>query len=348
MTELRIGDIIIDGTGAEQVILSVTDNSNAQTRSASISSAAEFSNVAVIRRRAKLYNQDQSASIFAWPRDYVKTHSPTEITVRKQADFTVGSGGEIIITKETDESFEPVNNDNYQFTVLKQASGSPTITAGELLLPTDTTHSDNPSGNLSLSGSSQKTVVVGNSTDQDAVIRASWTVSISENVSNLRKTKGLREFRAVRFSKNDAHSDNPFFGTAYDNKEISLGVSDVFKVRGIFEAVPGTAQSNGTATPPNAVLNVSSGTFAVGNVIKGQTSGVRAKLMSLDTSGGTSYFYYLQPNTSFTAGETIVDETSNAIATLTSIGTSSPDITERYSLDNGQRDGYYDLSLIHI
>ena len=184
--------------------------------------------------------------------------------------------------------------------------------------------------------------MVGNSTDQDAVIRASWTVSISENVSNLRKTKGLREFRAVRFSKNDAHSDNPFFGTAYDNKEISLGVSDVFKVRGIFEAVPGTAQSNGTATPPNAVLNVSSGTFAVGNVIKGQTSGVRAKLMSLDTSGGTSYFYYLQPNTSFTAGETIVDETSNAIATLTSIGTSSPDITERYSLDNGQRDGYYD------
>ena len=342
LTELRIGDIIIDGTGAEQVILSVTDNSNAQTRSTSISSNAQFSNVAVIRRRAKLYNQDQSASIFAWPRDYVKTHSPTEITVRKQADFTVGSGGEIIITKLGDESFEPVNNDNYQFTVLKQASGSPTITAGELLLPTDTTHSDNPSGNLSISGSTQKTVVVGAAADQGAVIRASWTVSISNNVDNLRKSKGLREFRAVRYSKNDAHSDNPFFGTAYDHKEISLGVSDVFKVRGIFEAVPGTAQSNGTATPPNAVLNISSGTFAVGNVIKGQTSGVRAKVISLDTSGGTSYFYYLQPNTSFIAGETIVDETSNAIATLTSVGTSSPDITERYSLDNGQRDGYYD------
>ena len=118
-------------------------------------------NVAILRRRAKLYNQDQSASIFACPRDYVKTHTPTEITVRKQADFTVNSSGQISIPKESDESFEPVNNDNYQFSVLKQASGSPTITDGELLLPTDTAHSDNPSGNLSISGTSSKTVVVG-------------------------------------------------------------------------------------------------------------------------------------------------------------------------------------------
>ena len=137
----------------------MTDNSNAQT--IATSSVGALTNVAILRRRAKLYNQDQSASIFAWPRDYVKTHTPTEITVRKQADFTVNSSGQISISKESDESFEPVNNDNYQFSVLKQASGSPTITDGELLLPTDTAHSDNPSGNLSISGTSSKTVVVG-------------------------------------------------------------------------------------------------------------------------------------------------------------------------------------------
>ena len=136
----------------------MTDNSNAQT--IATSSVGTATNVAILRRRAKLYNQDQSASIFAF-RDYVKTHTPTEITVRKQADFTVNSSGQISIPKESDESFEPVNNDNYQFSVLKQASGSPTITDGELLLPTDTAHSDNPSGNLSISGTSSKTVVVG-------------------------------------------------------------------------------------------------------------------------------------------------------------------------------------------
>ena len=339
LTELRKGDLIIDGAGAVQVIDSVTDNSNAQTIATSgVNGNSTVRNVALLRRRAKLYNQDQSASIFAWPRDYVKTHTPTEITVRKQADFTVNSSGQISIPKESDESFEPVNNDNYQFSVLKQASGSPTITDGELLLPTDTAHSDNPSGNLSISGTSSKTVVVGASADNGAVIRASWTVSVANPVA---KTKALREFRAVRYSKSDSHSDNPFYGTAYDHKELSLGVADVFKVRGIFEAVPGT-DTSGVATPPNAVINVSSGTFATGNIIKGQTSGVRAKLIDFNGDDQTSYFYYLQKNVAFTAGETIVDETTNAIATLTSIGTSSPDITDRYSLDNGQRDGYYD------
>jgi len=336
LNELRKGDLIIDGAGAVQVIDSVTDNSNAQT--IATSSVGTATNVAILRRRAKLYNQDQSASIFAWPRDYVKTHTPTEITVRKQADFTVNSSGQISIPKESNEAFEPVNNDNYQFSVLKEASGSPTITAGELLLPTDTAHSDNPSGNLSISGTTSKTVVVGASADNGAVIRASWTVSVTNPVA---KTKTLREYRAVRYSKSDSDASNPFYGTAYDHKELSLGVADVFKVRGIFEAVPGT-DTSGVATPPNAVINVSSGTFATGNIIKGQTSGVRAKLIDFNGDDQTSYFYYLQQNQSFTAGETIVDETSNAIATLTSIGTSSPDITSRYSLDNGQRDGYYD------
>ena len=94
-------------------------------------------------------------------RDYVKEHTPTEITVRKQADFTVDSSGQISISKESNESFEPVNNDNYQFSVVKQStSGSRTITSGELLLPTDTAHSDNPSGNLSISGTSSKTVTL--------------------------------------------------------------------------------------------------------------------------------------------------------------------------------------------
>ena len=105
------------------------------------------------------------------------------------------------------------------------------------------------------------------------------------------QTKALREFRAVRYSKSDSHSDNPFYGTAYDHKELSLGVSDVFKIRGVFEAV--REQQQVMLTPPNAVINVSSGTFATGNIIKGQTSGVRAKLIDFNGDDQTSYFYYL-------------------------------------------------------
>ena len=90
-----------------------------------------------------------------------------------------------------------------------------------------------------------------------------------------------------------------------------------------------------------SVINVSSGTFATGNIIKGQTSGVRAKLIDFNGDASTSYFYYLQKNVSFTAGETIVDETSNAIATLTSIGTSSPETQlHTYIGDHGESNVY--------
>ena len=67
-------------------------------------------------------------------------------TVRKQADLTVNGSGVIQIDKETDESFASVNGDNYQFAVVKQSTNSSrTLTNGMLLLPTDNSHSDNPS-----------------------------------------------------------------------------------------------------------------------------------------------------------------------------------------------------------
>ena len=56
--------------GDEQVIDSVTNNSSAQT--IATSSVGALTNVSLLRRRAKLYNQDQSASIFAWPEIMLK------------------------------------------------------------------------------------------------------------------------------------------------------------------------------------------------------------------------------------------------------------------------------------
>ena len=75
LNELRTGDIIVDGNGDEQVINTVTDNSNAQTVATSSVGVIANPGAGLIRKRAKLYNQDQSASIFAWPRDYVKNMS---------------------------------------------------------------------------------------------------------------------------------------------------------------------------------------------------------------------------------------------------------------------------------
>ena len=326
LTELRKGDIIFDGAGAAQIVTTITDNATAQTVATSSVGTATLVNL--LRRRAKLYNQDQSASIFAWPRDKVSANTPTANTVRYQKEFTVSASGTITLTKESGESFGAVNNDNYQFAVVKQSTnGSRTRNNGVVLQGDDLSSLNNTSG----------VCTIGNANDQGAIVRASYTVTITNPI---KKSKELRESRAVKYSKNNAHGDNPRYGTAYDNKELSLGVSDVYAIRGIYEGIPG-GLTNSSPTPPNAVINESSGTPATGNVIKGQTSGVRAKLIDYNGDDTTSYFYYLG-DSKFTAGETIVDETSGAIATLTSIGSNSPEITNRYYLDNGQRDGYYD------
>ena len=168
LTELRPGDVILDGNGTEQVIDTVTDNSNAQT--VATSGVTVSNQVALIRRRAKLYNQDQSASIFAWPRDYVKEHTPTLCTVRKQEEFNIDANGQITITKSSDETFSAVNNDNYQFAVIKAGSGSsPQRALGNVLKGDDVT----------ITGTTSKTVTIGNADDQNGRVRASWTVIIA-------------------------------------------------------------------------------------------------------------------------------------------------------------------------
>ena len=207
LTELRKGDIILDGAGAAQVINTITDNSTAQTVATSnVNGNAAVTNIGLLRRRAKLYDQDQSASIFAWPRDKVSANTPTETTVRYQKEFTVSASGTITLTKENNESFEAKNNDNYQFAIVKQsASGSRTRTDGQVLQGDD----------LSSLNVSTGVATIGTSADQGAVVRASYTVSVTNPTA---KAKNLQEFRAVRFSQEDAHTDNPFYGTAYDHK----------------------------------------------------------------------------------------------------------------------------------
>ena len=216
LNELRPGDIIVDGNGDDQVINTVTDNSNAQTVATSSVSAIANPGAGLIRKRAKLYNQDQSASIFAWPRDYVKTHTGTETTVKIQKEFTVSASGTITLTKESNESFEPQNNDNYQFAIVNAtASPSSGRVDGAVFHGDDVTFG-------TLSGNNQP-ITIGTSADQGAIIRASYTVSVSNPTA---KSKDLREYRALRVSKSDSTAQ--FYGTAYDHKEISLGVYQIY------------------------------------------------------------------------------------------------------------------------
>ena len=72
---------------------SVTDDTNANINGAVGSSQEFIGNVT--RRRATLYDQNQTASIFA--RNWVKSHTGESVTVRRQFTTEI-SGGQFSIT----------------------------------------------------------------------------------------------------------------------------------------------------------------------------------------------------------------------------------------------------------
>ena len=319
-TELKEGDIVIDGGGTERVVASVTNDTTAV-----IASGTAMTQANCTRRRVRLFNQDQTAALASWPRDFVKTHTGESIQVRRQATATIGSQS-IAITVEGG-TFGALNTDNFTMAVVEQSSnGSRTINNGDLLDIEDFADSND----ISTSGSNQTLTIDGfNSNDNGAILKVTFTANLTDPVA---RSKTLRSARCLGVES--GRVANGFYGTAYDDEEISLGVADVHKIRGIYEGVGGT-----TPLSPNATFTVSSGTFQNYETVVGQTSDARAVIIA---TGGTTYFYYISGTLVNT--ESVVGQTSGAIATLSNVSAGGANITSRYFFDNGQRDGYYDLA----
>ena len=320
-TELKEGDIVYNPVDAvNYVIASVTDDTNAVLTGAS--STAYQGNVT--RRRATLYDQNQTASIFAWPRNWVKSHTGESVTVRRQFTTEI-SGGQFSITTGANGVFGAVNKDNFTIAVVEEQAGG-SFTNGDLIDP------DTLTASTAVSGSGQQITFSGiNANNDGATVRVSYTVQITDPVN---RNKTLRQARLLKVSENSAGN---FYGCGYNNKEISLGVADAFKVRAVYEGV------DGTAVPPKLQTTTTTGTFVNYEEIVGQTSDARGIIITFAGDGADTYFYYSNNNT-FVDGEVIIGQTSNATGTISSIGTGSPNITSRYFFDNGQRDGFYDLS----
>jgi len=325
--ELKEGDIVHNpASGQDLIVASVTSSIAAVLTT---NSTAVYQGNAT-RRRTKIYDQDQSVSIYAWPRDYVKNHTPDQVTVKKQKVIRV-SGGKVTLTTDNNESFLQMSQDNFQLSIydLNGASGGantlgaeldPVATAGAKSNPTATTEQY------------QFTTSAANGVDY----LVSYAVNLDAPV-NRDKTLNRSRCSIVTAAK----SSSVDYGTAYDHKDITLGVADVLAVRGIYEGIGGS-----TPLPPSAILGSVTGLPVKDEILVGQTSGARARIIQYN-SGSATYFYYTN-NFVFEDGESVVGQTSNAIATLGTITAGSDNITDRYFFDNGQRDGYYDHAKITL
>lgn len=324
VTELKEGDILLDGSGAEHVVESVESEDSLTL----VSNASASVTGNVIRKRASLTRQNETPAIFAWSRDFVKTATVSATTVRRQ-QVTQVTSAQITVSKSDGETF--VSTDSRTGLTITVIDAASNLSEGDVLDPTSPSVSVSVSGNtLTISG----TAITAS--DNGAKVLVSYTV---QKTNPNRNTKTLRQSRCL--SVESLSSTGVEYGTAYDHKDISLGVSDVLRVHGIYEGI-----GDSDPLPPSATLYDPSATFQNFETVVGQTSNARAVLIKY-TNNDTSYFYYTTPNT-FIEGEYVVGRTSNAQATLNVLTAGSKNIKDRYVFDDGQRDGYYDLSKITL
>lgn len=142
-------------------------------------------------------------------------------------------------------------------------------------------------------------------------------------------------------SLNDGLTFNPIYGTRVQDPEISLNVPDVLRVHAIFET-----DDTSTPTLPSLTLVEISGSLLnaiVGDVIIGDESKAAARVVS--TTASTINFVYITEK-SFRIDEAVKLKRSGITATISNVTDGDNNITENFTLDNGQRLEFLDYGKI--
>ena len=136
-------------------------------------------------------------------------------------------------------------------------------------------------------------------------------------------------------------STNSYYWLRVQDKEISLNVPDVVNIVGVYESLD---TSNPSLDKLTFVSGLSLDTNSIlGERIVGSSSGAIAQLATRLSSTEVE-ICYLTPQT-FSVGETVTFEESNIVTNIQVITVGNYlNITNRFDLDKGQREQYYDYS----
>ena len=134
-----------------------------------------------------------------------------------------------------------------------------------------------------------------------------------------------------------------FYGTRVEDKEISLNVPDVANVVAVYESLNSSSPSlDSLDFPSGLALNTNS---ILGEKITGRTSGAIAQVVTRASATNVEFVYLNSKQ--FVVGEIVDFEESDISSTIQTINLGNyQNITNKYTLDKGQREHYYDYSRI--
>ena len=321
--ELIEGDKLLFPDGSTATVISVTDNDTA-----TVTDLTASFNGSVVRQRAQFYKPDQTVAISGLPNSGIKDISIETEIVRREV-IVQSSGTGVCTVTSSDGTFVAFNEDDYH--------ASRSDTGAKISLAS----SDVSISNGANTGTADISVGVNNTNCK--IITTVQRASVTESAKTLIKGAVL--------NVNTANSTTNY-GTSYQHQDITLGVADVFKVRGIFEG--GNAISSGGATastspvPPSFTYTADAGSNALstgGTEVIGDVSNARGILIENDSN--TCFFYYKDGSGKFQNGEgiTFTDGTAKS-GTISNLSNGSKEITDNFVFDDGQRDSFYDISKI--
>ena len=276
---------------------------------------------------AKLKDAEKNIALFKPSHRVIKTHlttanagaSDTQFTIRRQFIGTTNASGAVSFTAGTNETFVGFGEADYTLSVLDIGSGSG--------------HADGDivsvSGNISGTGTGTITITDSNFNSSKVKLLAT---TLKTSVTQKNKTVQLMKQVKVVHPSSGSHA----YGTRPDDKEISLGRADAFKLVGVFDS----EDTSTDATAPELTTGSITGTFTRGEKITGGTSGATGRI--IDTTSPLSYV--LTSTTDFAVGDVITGESSGATATVSAVTAGDTVITSDFLLDTGMRDNFYDIS----
>ena len=331
VTELRAGDVInIAGVG-DRIVNTITDD---DTLAVTVAPGVATTTVPATRKRVNLQDQNKNLLLRKLRKNNVKTlktdtngsASVTSATFRRQFVVNSTNSGQLIVTADSNETFSAKSNTDFVVSVLANSGSG--AAAGDLINLNSSNTTFNASGN---------TLTITNTNAFPAAnIKCKLVTTVTRTASA--ETPKTAQLASVCLVDNDGVAGGAEYGTSAHHKDVSLGVADAYKLWAVFDSEDASADP----TLPQFTVTGQSGVFTKGEFIVGATSGARALVIP----GSSVLCYVTLNNRNFQSGEKVTGQTSSAFATIDVLTDGSNNITERFVLDTGQRDNFYDIARI--
>jgi hypothetical protein len=292
----------------------------------------------MIRKRASMKEQEELVAVYKLPKSNVKTLLTTSnngltdstLEARRQFQGTVSTSGDITFTIASNEVFNSFGSGDYALSILTAGTGAGAGSgvAGDIVDLTG-----------KISGAGTQTITI-----TDTAILGTTGATTIKFTSTITRTVGTHKSKTAQKSTKKiisaVTSSNNIYGQRITDADVSLGVADVYAVRGIYLS----KDTSTVPVPPTITLTgVSSTAFTAGEKVKGVTTGAVGGIIGY-TSGTGVLEYYVISGT-FDSSEGV---TYNSADTATTTATTEGDknVTSDFTFDTGQRDSFYDISKI--